>query len=182
MSMTVHHHGERLRGSWVWMAILGAISLIGGVLALANPMAATFAATVLAGWVFTLLGALQVVQAFRVTGWPGFIWSMLFGILVLAVGLSLIFNPLAGMVSLTLLVAVLFLVTGAVKVMYSFSLRPISGWGWVLFSGAVSVLLGIMILANFPWAAVSVLGILLAVELISNGILFLLLAFGLRKL
>ncbi len=180
MTMTMHH-GERLRTSWIWMAVLGVISLVGGVLALANPMAATLAATVLAGWVFSLLGALQIVQAFRVTGWPGFIWSLLFGILVLAVGLSLIFNPLAGMVSLTLLVAVLFLVTGVVKAMYSFALRPISGWGWVLASGLISIVLGVMILGNFPWAAVSVLGILLAIELISNGVLFLLLAMGLRR-
>ncbi len=181
MAMTTHHHGETLRTSWVWMVLFGVISLVGGVLALANPLAATLAATVLAGWVFTLLGVLQVFQAFRIPGWPGFIWSLLFGILVLAVGLSLIFNPLAGMVSLTLLVAVLFIVTGAVKAMYALSLRPISGWGWVLASGLVSVVLGVMILANFPWSAVAVLGILLAIELISNGVLFLLLGLGLRK-
>jgi uncharacterized membrane protein HdeD (DUF308 family) len=85
------------------------------------------------------------------------------------------------MVSLTLLVAVLFLVIGVVKILYSFSLRPISGWGWVLASGIVSLALGVMILSNFPYSAVSVLGILLAVELLSNGVLFLLLALGLRK-
>ncbi len=113
MAMTAHHHGEKLRTSWVWMALFGVISLVGGFLALVNPLAATLAATVLAGWVFTLLGVLQVIQAFRIPGWPGFIWSLLFGILALAVGLSLVSNPLAGMVSLTLLVAVLFLVIGA---------------------------------------------------------------------
>ena len=179
--MTMTTHGERLRTSWIWMAVLAVISIIGGVVALINPFAATLAATVMAGWVFALLGALQILQSFRVTGWPGFLWALLFGILTLVVGLSLIFNPLAGMVSLTLLVAVLFLITGVVKIMYSFSLRPLSGWGWVLASGIVSLVLGVMILGNFPWAAVSVLGILLAVELLSNGVLFLLLALGLRN-
>jgi uncharacterized membrane protein HdeD (DUF308 family) len=163
------------------MAVLAVISIIGGVLALINPFAATLAATVMAGWVFALLGALQVFQSFRVREWPGFLWAFLFGILTLVVGMSLIFNPLAGMVSLTLLVAVLFLVTGAVKIMYSFSLRPISGWGWVLASGIMSLVLGVMIFANFPWAAATVLGILLAIELLSNGVLFLLLALGLRR-
>jgi uncharacterized membrane protein HdeD (DUF308 family) len=179
--MTMTTHGERLRNSWIWMAVLAVVSIFGGVFALINPFAATLAATVMAGWIFAILGALQIFQSFRVTDWPGFLWALLFGILSLIVGLSLIFNPLAGMVSLTLLVAVLFLVTGLVKIMYSFSLRPISGWGWVLVSGIISLLLGVMILANFPWAAVSVLGILLAVELLSNGVLFLLLALGLRK-
>jgi uncharacterized membrane protein HdeD (DUF308 family) len=179
--MTATTHGEKLRTSWVWMAVLAVISVIGGFFALLNPLAATLAATAIAGWVFALLGALQIIQAFRVTDWPGFLWGLLFGILIFVVGLSLLFDPLAGMVSLTLLVAVLFLVMGVVKIMYAFSLRPISGWGWVLVSGLVSLLLGVMILANFPWSAVSVLGILLGVELLSNGVLFLLLALGLRK-
>ena len=180
MTMTVHEEG--LRKSWIWMAVLAVISLIGGVLALFNPFAATLAATMMAGWVFALLGLVQIVQAFQVQGWGGFIWALLFGLLSLIVGGSLIFNPLAGMVSLTLLVAVLFIATGVVKTMYSFSLRPVTGWGWVLFSGLVSLALGIMIMADFPASAASILGILLGVELISNGVLFLFVALGLRNL
>jgi len=174
--------GNRLKSSWVWIALLAVVSLVGGVLALANPFAATLAATLMAGWTFAVLGVIQIVQAFRLRGWGGFVWSLLFGVLTLVVGISLIFNPLSGMVSLTLLVAVLFLVMGVTKVMYGVSLRPISGWGWVLVSGLVSLVLGVMILADFPYSATAVLGILLGIELLSNGVLFLLLALGLRKL
>ena len=180
MTMTVHEEG--MRKSWIWMAVLAVISLIGGVLALFNPFAATLAATMMAGWVFALLGIVQIFQAFQVQGWGGFIWALLFGLLSLIVGGSLIFNPLAGMISLTLLVAVLFIATGVVKIMYSFSLRPVTGWGWVLFSGIISLVLGVMILADFPASAASILGILLGVELISNGVLFLFVALGLRNL
>ena len=180
MATTVHE--AELRKSWIWMAVFAVISLVGGVLALLNPFAATLAATLMAGWAFALLGALQIVQSFQVQGWGGFIWALLFGVLTLFVGGSLIFNPLAGMVSLTLLVAVLFLATGVVKVLYSFSLRPVTGWGWVLLSGLVSVALGIIIIADFQWAVGSILGILLGIELISNGVLFLFVALGLRNL
>jgi len=164
------------------MAILAVISLIGGIWALLNPPAATLAATLIAGWTFLFLGIVQIIQSFQVKDWPGFLWALLFGVLLLLAGLSLVFNPLAGMISLTLLVAALFLATGVVKVVYAFSLRPISGWGWVLVSGIVSIALAVMIMADFPWSAAAVLGILLGVELISNGILFLLIALGLRKL
>lgn len=180
--MTIARHEESLRNAWVWMAVLAIISLVGGVLALLNPFAATLAAAMLAGWTFALLGAVQIVQSFQVQGWGGFIWALLFGLLTLVVGGSLIFNPLAGIVSLTLLVAVLFIAVGIVKVMYSFSLRPVAGWQWVLVSGIVSVLLGVLIIADFPWSAAAVLGILLGVELLSNGIFFLFVALGLRKL
>lgn len=173
---------ERLQKSWIWMALLAVISIVGGVLALINPFAATLAATLLAGWTFALLGVVQVVQAFQIRDWSGFLWALVFGIITLVVGVVLLLDPLAGMVSLTILVAFLFLFTGVVKTMYSLSLRPMQGWGWVLLSGLVSIVLAIMILTNFPVSAAAVLGILLAVELLSNGVLFLFVALGLRKL
>lgn len=180
MSTTEHHAGYR--SSWIWLAILGVISLIGGLLALANPFAATFAAVLLAGWIFLLFGILQVIQSFQMRGWSGFLWSLLFGVLTLLVGVALLVNPLAGALSLTALVAILFIIVGAVKLVYAFSLRPLSGWGWVLASGIISIVLGIMILANYPWSAAAVLGILLAIELLSNGIFLLFVALGLRRL
>jgi uncharacterized membrane protein HdeD (DUF308 family) len=56
-----------------------------------------------------------------------------------------------------------------------------SGWGWGVASGILSIILGIMIIAGFPWSAATILGILLAIELLSNGVFLLLLAFGLRR-
>jgi len=172
---------RRLRSAWLWLAILGAISLVGGLLALFNPFTATMAAVFLAGWTFLIFGVFQLIQAFGIREWPGFLWSLLLGILTAIVGISILANPFAGAITLTTVVAILFLVLGVVKLMYGFSLRPVSGWGLVLLSGAVSILLGIMIFTNFPWAATTVLGILLAVELLSNGAFLLVLALGLRK-
>ncbi|MBS3651318.1 HdeD family acid-resistance protein [Pseudaminobacter sp. 19-2017] len=172
---------QRLKSSWIWLAILGVISLVGGVFALFNPFAATFAAVLLAGWTFLLFGILQVIQAFSIGAWSGFLWALLLGVLTAAVGVSLLYNPLAGALTLTLVVAILFLVLGVVKIMYAISLRPVKGWGWVILSGAISLLLGVLILADYPVSAASILGILLAVELISNGISLLLITFGLRS-
>ena len=180
--MTATDNSDKLRKSWIWMAAFAVLSLVGGALALADPFAATLAATLLAGWFFMLLGGLQIIQSFQVQGWGGFLWALLFGVLSLVVGVSLVFNPLAGMVSLTLLVAGLLVVTGAIKTFYAFALRPVTGWGWVLVSGLLSILLAVLIMSNFPYAAGTVLGIFLAVELISNGVLFLFVALGLRKL
>lgn len=171
----------KLKSAWVWLAILGAISLIGGVLALLNPFAATLAAVLLAGWTFLIFGIVQIIQAFGVRGWSGFLWSLLLGALTAVVGISILANPFAGAVTLTTLVAVLFVVIGVVKVMYGASLRPVSGWGLAVLSGIISILLGIMIFADFPWAAATVLGVLLAIELLSNGAFMLFVALGLRK-
>ncbi len=173
---------SRMRTSWGWMAAMAVISIVGGLFALWNPLAATLTVTLLAGWIFLFLGAVQVVQSFSVSDWTGFLWALLLGVATAVVGVVLLFDPLAGMVSLTILVGVLFLVSGIAKIMFAFSLRPVAGWGLVLLSGAVSILLAVMIFANFPWSAVSVLGILLGVELLSSGVLYLFAALGLRRL
>lgn len=179
MANSIEH--AQLRSSWGWLAVLGAISLAGGILALANPFAATMTAALLAAWTFILYGVLQIVQAFRVRGrWPVFLGSLLLGVLALAIGISLIARPMAGIISLTILVAIIFIVLGVVKLMYAYALRPISGWVWVFVSGLLSLVLGGMILADMPWSAASILGILLAVELLSNGAFLLAVAFGLR--
>tara|TARA_R110002020_G_scaffold243498_2_gene457047 strand:+ start:22397 stop:22900 length:504 start_codon:yes stop_codon:yes gene_type:complete len=164
------------------MAALAVICIIGGFMALINPFGATIFAVTLAGWLFLLQGLIQVVHAFQVRDWSGFIWSLGLGILSLLVGFVLVADPLAGSVSLTLLVAVLFLMTGVAKTMFALSLKPASGWVWVLASGLVSVALGVMILAGLPATATTILGLLLGIELISNGVLFLFVALGLRKL
>lgn len=173
---------ESLGRTWVWMAVLAAISILGGIFALLDPFAATLAAVLLAGWFFALLGAIQVIHAFSVRDWSGFIWTLGLGVLGLILGIMLIARPLEGAVSLTLIVAILFLLTGALKTMFSLAARPVKGWGWGLVSGIISLLLGVMILAGFPASAQSILGILLGIELLSNGILFLFMALGLKKL
>jgi uncharacterized membrane protein HdeD (DUF308 family) len=173
---------EGFSGTWKWMAALAVICIVGGFMALFNPFGATIFAVTLAGWVFLLQGVLQVMHAFRVRDWSGFIWSLGIGVLSLLVGTVLVVDPLAGAIPLTLLVAVLFLATGVAKTMFALSLRPDSGWVWVLGSGLVSLLLGVMILAGLPATATTILGLLLGIELVSNGVLFLFVALGLRKL
>ncbi|MDF1608924.1 DUF308 domain-containing protein [Hoeflea sp. YIM 152468] len=180
--MADHGVDERFSKTWTWMAVLAVICIVGGFLALLNPFGATILAVVLAGWIFLIQGVVQVVHAFRIRDWPGFIWSLGIGALSLIVGFVLVADPLAGSVSLTLLVAVLFLVIGVAKIMFALALKPASGWVWVLVSGLVSAVLGVMILAGLPSTATTVLGLLLGIELISNGVLFLFVALGLRKL
>ena len=180
--MADHGVNESFGRTWTWMAVLAVICIIGGFLALMNPFGATIFAVTLAGWVFLIQGVLQVLHAFRIRDWSGFIWSLGLGVLSLIVGIVLVVDPLAGSISLTLLVAVLFLITGIAKTMFALALRPLGGWAWVLLSGLVSLLLGVLILTNFPASAATILGLLLGVELVSNGVLFLFVALGLRKL
>ena len=170
-----------LHRSSVWMLILGLISVVGGVLAFANPFAASIAVVALAAWFFIVFGVLQIVHAFALRGWGGFWWALLFGLAMTLLGISLLNNPVAGLMSLTMLVAVLFLVSGVAKLFYAFAWRPFTGWVLALLSGLVSIALAVMIFSDFPQSAKVILGILLAVELVSNGLFLLLAGWTVRK-
>ncbi len=156
-------------GRILWI-VIGVISIIAGVFALANPLAASVAATFIAGWGFMIVGILQIFLAFRTEGWGGRIWTILIGIAFLLLGLVLLNKPIQGMITLTLAAGILFMATGIFRVVMSFSLRGTQAFWLVLLSGALAILLAVMIFSNFPASAASLLGILLAVELISNGV------------
>ena len=83
---------ETFGRSWTWMAVLAVICIIGGFLALLNPFGATIFAVTLAGWVFLIQGVIQIIHAFRVRDWPGFIWSLGIGVLSLLVGVCLLYT------------------------------------------------------------------------------------------
>jgi uncharacterized membrane protein HdeD (DUF308 family) len=172
---------QKLKASWGWLIAFGIISLIGGFLCFSNPLAATITADYLAAFFFILLGVAQIVQAFSIREWGGFLWTIAVGLLTLLVGAVLIGNPVAGAASLTVLVGILMFLLGGAKIAYAISLRPVSGWVWVMASGFLSVVLGIIIFANFPWAAAAVLGLFLGVELTFNGVTLLMTGFALRN-
>lgn len=153
----------------IWI-ILGGISIIAGFLALANPLAATLTAEQLTGWAFLFLGILQIFAAFRQQSWGGRIWAILAGAAFALLGFMLLARPLQGALSLTLVVGILFMTAGIVKIMMSFSLGRGRAFWMVLISGTLSVILAALIFANFPASAATILGVLLAVELISNGV------------
>lgn len=172
---------EKLKAAWGWLIAIGIISLIGGFLSFANPVQATLAVDYIAGFMFMLVGIAQIVQAFSTRGTGDFVWTLGVGILTLLVGVALVGNPVAGAVSLTILVAILLILLGGAKIAYSMSMRPAAGWGWITVSGVLSVVLGIIIFAEFPWAATSVLGLFLGVELTFNGVALLMTGLALRR-
>jgi uncharacterized membrane protein HdeD (DUF308 family) len=165
---------------WILWLLIGAISLLGGIAALLNPFAATLAATTLAAWIFVFTGVLQVVGVFQTQGWGARLWGLILALAFLWLGVTILGNPLRGMISLTIVAALMFLASGIAKILFAFRVRGSGYFLWALLSGAVSVILALMVFTNFPQSAAVVLGVLLAVELIATGITLISFAFLLR--
>lgn len=170
--------------SWIWLAIIGVILTIGGIMCLTNPLASTFTALILAGATFMAAGIIQLIAAVTAkedsTG--SRVLGAILGLVLVVFAISLMRHPLAGIVSLTMLVAILFLISGVIRTVLSFQLRPASGWVFVLISGIISIVLAFMVFGNMPEIAAGLLGILLGVDLLSSGITSILMAFGVRAI
>jgi uncharacterized membrane protein HdeD (DUF308 family) len=156
--------------NWIILVILGVLSIIAGFLAILNPFPASIVAVKLAGWSFLIIGALQIIEVFRATGWGGRLWALAIGLVAVLAGINLLGEPLSGMISLTIVLAILFIFSGVLKIFSAFQIRNSKYRLAVLISGVVSLLLGFIIFSNFPISAVTSLGILLGIELISDGI------------
>lgn len=156
--------------NWFLLLIAGLVAIAGGVLALFNPLGATLAATTIVAWLFLIMGVLQIVAAFGDMGFGSRIWTALLGVLAVVIGIWILNNPVAGTMALTWTIGLLFLVEGVVKLALAFAARGTQFFWVVLLSGAISVLLGGMILASFPQSAMTIPGILLAIDLISTGV------------
>lgn len=150
--------------------LVGALSLVGGIIALLNPFAATLTVELLTGYLFIGIGVLMLLSIFADESWGSRALSLVLGLALLAIGINLVSNPLQGIMQLTVAIAVLMLFIGVMRIVIAFRM-PGTGAKWLLvISGCVSLALGLMVLTSFPFSAAVVLGILLAIELISNGV------------
>jgi uncharacterized membrane protein HdeD (DUF308 family) len=165
---------------WVKWLILGILSIVFGFFVLANPLAASVAVTIVAGVMFALSGGFQIFAGLGEDGIMAKILGIGLGVLMLLLGFSLMFRPLEGIISLVMLVTILFAASGIMRLITSFQMRQTPFFWPMLLSGALSILLAGYIVANFFEVAPDLLGILLGIELLFNGMGLLMLAFFLR--
>lgn len=147
----------------------GIVLLILGVLALVLPMAAALAIELLLGWLILFGGVTQILHAFRSKGVSRFWWETGIGVLYCTVALMLLLNPMQGLVTITLLLTILFVVEGIFKIALAVQLMPASTWLWLLISGLISLALGIMILSDIADNASWVLGMMVGINFVFAG-------------
>lgn len=168
------------RMNWQWTLALGVLTLVAGLVALFAPVLASFAALGIVAAGFLIGGAIHVVMAFRgEDGMRNRLVGAGLGVLMVVLALLLWANPLAGLVSLTILCGAAFLAMGAVRIWMGITLRQRRGALLVSAAGVLSIGLGLFILVGLPVTALATLGILLGIDLLFSGAA--LVAFGLAS-
>lgn len=158
------------------LKILSIILIVIGIAAVVFPYVASISIEAFVGWLLLIGGVVQIIHTIRSKGHGSFLWSILIGLLQVAVGIILLAYPLSGIIVLTVFLAVSFVIEGAFRSASAMQIKPQSGWRWALFSGLLSIFVGIMLYVQLPGSALWAVGLLVGVNLIMAGWALLMLA------
>ncbi|MCK5698168.1 MAG: DUF308 domain-containing protein [Gammaproteobacteria bacterium] len=152
--------------------ITGAVLVFLGLLAMGAPLIAGLSLAMIIGIMLILAGLGQLIFAIKTD--RGFL-SLTIAALTFFIGLYMLANLKAALGSLTIFLAIYLIVSGLFEIMMAIQIRPHKGWGWALFSGIISALLGIMIWSQYPLSGVWAIGILIGLRLFFSGWMLLML-------
>ncbi|OKO82096.1 hypothetical protein AC629_24600 [Bradyrhizobium sp. NAS80.1] len=170
-----------VRGKWGWIVALGVVYLIAGFIALGSVVMATVASVIVVGAMMIVAGIFEIIGAFQLKSWGKFlIWALL-GVLYVVAGFLTFENPLLAAVLLTLFLGAALIASGVVRLFLAFSMTRESPWVWVALSGAITLLLGLLIVARWPVNSVYILGLFLGIDLVMAGVGWVSLGFSLRR-
>jgi uncharacterized membrane protein HdeD (DUF308 family) len=160
---------DDIHDSWGWFVALGAALIILGVVCIVGDITATLATVLAFGWALLIGAVIALVQAFRTGSWSGFFLYLLSAVLRGFTGYVLIRYPITGEMSLTMLLASLFIVGGTFRAIGAAWMR-FPQWGWTTLSGVISVVQGVMLLAQLPTSSLWFIGFAVGVDFVFDGV------------
>ena len=172
---------EPLRAKSGWIAALGVVYVIAGVIALGSVVFATVVSVFIVGIMMLIAGVAEVVNAFQIKTWGKFLLWLLLGALYIFAGFVTFENPRLAAAVLTLLLGFSLLASGVMRIVLAFSMKDEMPWIWVALSGVITLLLGLIILAHWPVSGLYILGLFLGIDLIIAGVGWIGIGLGLKR-
>jgi uncharacterized membrane protein HdeD (DUF308 family) len=160
---------EALRAEWGWIVALGTIYVLVGLIALYSVVTATIASVFVVGIMMLIAGVAEVINAFQVKSWGKFFLWILLGVLYILAGFVTFENPLLAAALLTLVLGAALVASGIMRIILAVNMMEGTPWIAVVFSGVVTFLLGLIILAHWPVSSLYVLGLFLGIDLVFAG-------------
>jgi uncharacterized membrane protein HdeD (DUF308 family) len=164
-----------------WGIAFAILIILAGFVAIALPFESGVAIAIVIGWLLVISGVFHLADAFHSKGAGAVIWRVLIGLVFIVGGIDIAFFPLRGLFTLTFVLGIILVVQGVISIVSYWGHRRMHGVGWILFNGLVSVLLGGLIWYDGPGAAVWIIGTLVGIHLIFNGITRLMIWSAVRK-
>lgn len=160
---------EKIRESWGWFLALGIALAVLGVCCALCAVTATFATMIVFGWLLLFSAVIQLVHAFRTGTWSGTLLNLLSALFRGFIGFLMIRHPIMGAEALTVVLASFFIVAGLFRAVAS-QIVKFPRWGWVVFSGVITAILGFVLLMQMPVSGLWFIGFAIGVDLMFDGI------------
>jgi uncharacterized membrane protein HdeD (DUF308 family) len=161
---------------------LGVLFIVLGMIGVAGQVLFSFISVNVLGIFLFAGGLLQGIHAFKSTGWKSVGVQLIFAILYIAAAIYVWAFPIPALEAITLWLAAIFFVTGFLRLVSAFQHRQFSEWTWMAFSAVISILMGVLIMNNFPASSLWLPGLLIAIELLLQGWSLLFLGFAAKSL
>lgn len=167
--------------SWGWLLGLGILFVILGGIGMGMLVGLTMVSVLFLGILMIIAGIFQLIDVVRCKGWKAMIWHALIALLYIAVGVLVIDDPVLASAMITAMIAWVLIAIGVMRIIMAISLRHTKGWIWLILAGIVAIVLGMIILAHWPWSGLWFIGLFIAIELMVDGWMYIFLAFSMRK-
>jgi len=173
-----------IRLHWLLFLAQGIIMIVLGAMAVIWPQISTLAIDLYVGWMFLISGVLGLFTMFVASEAAGFLWSLLTAALSLFVGVLLLWHPVEGAVSLTLVLISFFIAEGIFQIAAAIRYREAfpDSWGWLLMSGLADLALAAMLIRGWPSTATWALGLIAGLGLITSGLAIVMVAAAARNM
>ena len=158
-----------LKKNWAWMLSLGIVMVILGVIGLGMTVLFNEIVVMYFGFLLLFGSGVQLMQAFRAEAWKGRVWHVLIALVYIVGGIIAITEPVIAGMTLALLIAWTLIVIGVLRLVMALQMRGAAGWLWTLLGGVLSVVLGVMIINEWPQSGLWVIGLFVAIEILFAG-------------
>ncbi len=181
------HELTRLSEHWWYFLLVGILLVLGGTAAIVYPWLTSIGVVIFLGAVLIVSGLATIISAFWAGKWSAFMVQVLIGLLYMVTGFVITEAPLASLALLTLMLAGFFVIAGSFRIVTAL-VDKYPQWGWYLFNGVVTLMLGLIIFRSFrslpeePEGVFWIIGLLVGLELLFNGWTWIMLSLAIRKL
>lgn len=179
--ITINNVPTSIKKNWAWLFGLGILFIVLGCIGLGMSISITLVSMFFLGILLILGGLSQLFDSLKSKQWKYSTWHAFIALLYTAAGCLVIYDPFLASTVITALIAVILIFIGFIRLTISLDLQGIKGWSWFVLSGLAAILLGVVILVQWPLSGLWVIGLFIAIELIISGWTYVFIALALRQ-
>jgi len=157
------------RSHWLLFILVGDLLIVAGLIAAIVPALSAVAPNELLGGVLLFVGLVQIVQSGKMQGEGLFAWHLTLGLLAAVGGVLIYLDPFRGIVTITVLMALVFALHGLTQIAFAFRVRQLTGWHWFAVSGCIALIVAGLLVVKLPYDHTFTPASVAALSLLSAG-------------